>query len=390
MNNIFDQVHEVENAFVKSNPHFLKSMFGVEEAMPLWIADMDFKVANPIREELKRISDRGIFAYEFSHNDVFRAIRKWNEDRHGLVLEEKNFISVSGVLTGISVLVRQLSNEGDGVLIQTPVYHQFQQIIKTSKRKVVQSELKRVGESYQMDFDDIESKLKSENVKIIILCNPHNPVGRVWKKEELSQLISLANQYGVTIISDEIHSDIVYSKAKFSSLASFEGSENHVTVIGSPAKTFGMQSISEGYLYIPNEELHERIKAEVSAMYLDHGNALTAYATIAAYTKGAEWLDSLMEYLEKTVEWIEDYVQENIPQLKVFIPEGTYQIWIDFSAFVFSNEELHQRVFHEAGLALTPGSWFSEKHSQFMRMNIASPLEMIQKAFYQLKKSVAI
>ena len=239
-----------------------------------------------------------------------------------------------------------------------------------------------------MDFDDIERKLKTQNIKIILLCNPHNPIGRVWTKGELQKLVDLANTYNVTIISDEIHSDIIYSHSKFNSIASVENSENHIAVIGSPAKTFGMQSISNGYLYITNSTIYKQVKSTIGSLYLDHGSIHTANATLAAYTNGEEWLNDLLVYLEKTMNWIEGFVEKELPEVILHKPEGTYQIWLDFSKLNISNEALKHLIINQAKLALTPGEWFEASHAQFMRMNVASPLSQIQNAFHHLKKSI--
>ncbi|MDO5980258.1 MalY/PatB family protein [Flavivirga spongiicola] len=384
----FDILHTVENNFAKSNPNYLKSMFGTTDVMPLWIADMDFEIAKPIQEALQKLVTRNIYAYEFNTGDVFKAISDWNYKRHQLQLNPKSFVQVSGVLTGIGVLIRDLSEKGDGIMVQTPVYHQFFKVIESAGRKVVSNKLKVVDGYYQMDFEDMERKLKTLNIKVILLCNPHNPVGRVWTKEELQKLVAIANTYNVTIISDEIHSDIVYSKSQFNSIASLENSENHIAVIGSPAKTFGMQSISNGYLYIQNEKIHKQVKSTVGSLYLDHGSIHSANATIAAYTKGEEWLNDLLAYLEKTINWITDFVEREIPQIILYKPEGTYQIWLDFSKLNLSDDALKHLVVNQAKLALTPGDWFEGSHTQFMRLNFASPLEKIQQAFYQLKKAV--
>jgi len=384
---LFDTVHnDYEHQFAKSNPNYLKSMFGSTDVVPFWIADMDFKVAEPITNELRRLVDRGIYAYEFNTNKVFQAITDWNLKRHQLILNRKSFVQVSGVLTGIALLIRELSNEGDGVIVQTPVYHQFYKLIKTANRKIVRNPLKIGDGNYEMDFEDLEQKLQTENVKILLLCNPHNPVGRVWNKQELQKLTELADTYNVTIVSDEIHSDIIYSKVTFNSIASF--SNKHIAILGSPAKTFGMQSISNGYLYIPNEEVFSKVKATIGSMYLDHGNAFSAFATIAAYTKGEEWVDELVSYLEKSVDWIQNFAEKELPQIKVFVPEGTYQVWLDFSKLNLSNEALNDLVFSKSKLALTPGTWFDKDHSQFMRMNIASPLSKLKEAFSQLKTAI--
>ncbi|MGH1386437.1 MalY/PatB family protein [Kordia sp.] len=384
----FDTIHTVEHNFAKSNPSYLKGMFGATDVMPLWIADMDFEIAKPIQEALQKLVTRNMYAYEFNTEAVFKAISDWNLKRHQLKLNLKSFVQVSGVLTGIGVLIRELSEKGDSIMVQTPVYHQFFKVIESADRKVVPNKLKVVEGQYQMDFEDMERKLKTLNIKAILLCNPHNPVGRVWTKEELQKLVELANKYNVTIISDEIHSDIVYSGAEFNSIVSLNTSENHIAVLGSPAKTFGMQSISNGYLYIPNENTFKQVKDTIGSLYLDHGSIHSANATIAAYTKGEEWLDDLLTYLEKTMNWIESFVQNELPEVTLYKPEGTYQVWLDFSKLNISDAALKHLVVNQAKLALTPGDWFENSHTQFMRMNVASPLSKIQQAFLQLKKAV--
>ena len=383
--NPFDIINEdYQHQFVRQNPRMLKNMFGSEDLTPFWIADMDFRVAQPITDELKRLVERGIYAYEFATQDVYNAIVDWNNKRHQLSLDTKSFLQISGVLTGISLLIRELTEPNDGILIQTPVYHQFAQIIKKSDRRIVRNPLQIIDGKYEMDFKDLEKKLQTENVKIILLCNPHNPVGRVWKKEELEKVAALANKHGVTIVSDEIHSDIIYSGHRFNSILSL-GQENHIAMLGSPAKTFGMQSISNGYIYIPNETIRKQIKNTIGAMYLNHGNALTTFATIAAFKGGGIWLDDLLHYLESNISWIQDFVQKELPFVKMYPIEGTYQAWLDFREMNLNKEELDQLITEKAKLALTPGNWFDRDSTLFMRMNIASPLTKIQTAFKQLQ-----
>ncbi|MCG8332735.1 MAG: PatB family C-S lyase [Chitinophagales bacterium] len=387
--NPFNIINEdYQHQFARQDPKMLKNMFGSEDLTPFWIADMDFRVAQPITDELKRLVERGIYAYEFATQDVYNAIVDWNNKRHQLSLDTKSFLQISGVLTGISLLIRELTEPNDGILIQTPVYHQFAQIIKKSDRRIVRNPLQIIDGKYEMDFKDLEKKLQTENVKIILLCNPHNPVGRVWKKEELEKLTALANKHGVTIVSDEIHSDIIYSGHRFNSILSL-GQKNHIAMLGSPAKTFGMQSISNGYIYIPNETIRKQIKNTIGAMYLNHGNALTTFATIAAFKEGGIWLDDLLHYLERNISWIQDFVQKELPFVKMYPIEGTYQAWLDFREMNLNKEELDQLITEKAKLALTPGNWFDRDSALFMRMNIASPLTKIQTAFKQLQTALS-
>jgi cysteine-S-conjugate beta-lyase len=383
VNNFDLPIEDVKNKFIKNDSTMLHKIYGTEDVTPYWVADMDFQIAAPITAELKRLVDRGIYAYEFAPDGVYSAITNWFQKRHKLTLKKESFVSVPGVLTGIAVLIRELTEPGDGILIQPPVYHQFAQLIKTAGRKIVRNPLQIIDGKYEMDFHDLEQKLQSENVKVILLCNPHNPVGRVWKQSELKQLTALAEKYDTTIISDEIHSDIVYSGHRFSSIISVEA-EKHIAVLGSPAKTFGMQSISNGYLYIPERNRFQRVHDTIESMYLGHGNAFSTYATIAAYSHGAPWLDSLLVYLEKTRSWIEDYLRKELPDVRMFPVEGTYQIWIDFSAHFKDTTEMNRFVAQQAKLGLTPGQWFDQDSGMFMRMNIASPFAQIQASLKQL------
>ncbi len=376
-----------EHNFYKHNSEVLKQLFGTDDVSSFWLADMDFQIAEPISKEIKRLADWGVFAYEFNAERVFEAIVNWYKSRHQLSLDKNSFLQVSGVLTGISLLIQELTEVGDGVLIQTPVYHQFASIIKKTNRRVVQNPLMFHNGRYEMDFADLENKLQTENVKMIVLCNPHNPVGRVWEKQELQQLADLANKYEVLIVSDEIHADIVYTGSKFNSIASL-GEPKHIALLGSPAKTFGMHSFSHGYLHIRDESTRKQIREKVEILYLHHGNAISDYATIAAYQHGVDWLDELTTYLEENIRWMDDFIKRELPMLKMVKPEGTYQVWLDFREMKLSKDELNHLLTDNAKLALAPGSWFGKNGIGYMRMNIASPLNNIKDAFARLKAAI--
>jgi cystathionine beta-lyase len=377
-----------QNSFAKNNDQLLENFFGTSDVTPFWIADMDFEIAQPIKDELRRLVDRGVFAYEFATTELNQAISNWFNRRHSLKLNPNNFLQVPSALTAISVLLQKFTEPKDGILIQTPVYHQFFAVINNNDRIVIESPLINTNGAYSMDFIDLEQKFKSRKIKMMILCNPHNPIGRVWRKDELQTVLDLANQYGVQIISDEIHSDIIYDNHTFCSLTSFY-SDNHLTLIGSTAKTFGMQSISNGFIYVPNQKNFELAKSMVSGMFLDHGSAFTTFATIAAYKHGEEWTNDLKAYLKTIAIWIETYISEELPQIKITPLEGTYQMWLDFSGFGLTTEEIKHKLIKEAKLGLAHGDWFdkSAKHDQFVRFNFASPLTKVQDAFYAIKKA---
>ncbi|WP_394138667.1 MalY/PatB family protein [Vibrio chagasii] len=376
-----------DNAFIKSKPQMLMNMYNTTDVFPYWVADMDFQIAEPITQELNRLVERGVYSYEFHEQAVFEALSKWYAKRHGINLSADKFVQVPGVLSGIALLLRQFTNEGDGVLIHTPAYHQFSNLVNKAGREVVKSPLVNDGQSYQIDFEGMERQIVDHKVKTMIFCNPHNPTGRVWTAQEIEQVVAIAKRHDVLIISDEIHSDIIFEGHTFTSLTSFDY-DKVITLIGSPAKTFGMHSISNGYVYTNNEALFEAFKANVAAMYLDHGNALTTFATIAAFEKGEEWLDGMLVYLQETVKWITEFAEKRIPQLKVFQPQGTYQVWFDFSALGFSKEKLKNTVFELAGMGLTPGGWFGAESYHFMRMNIATSRDNIEKSFEALADAI--
>lgn len=378
---------DAQNKFIKYDSDMLNHIYKTEEVTPYWVADMDFPIANPITLELQRLVDREVYAYEFNSSAVFKAISDWNKRQHNIELNPKTFVQVPGVLNAIALLIREWSEVGDGVLIQTPVYHQFKRLIESSGRKAINNTMKIEDGHYRMDFDDFEEKLKSGNVKMVLLCNPHNPVGRVWTKSELQKLVDIAKKYDVVIISDEIHADIVFSGHKFTSIVEF-GYEKSVSIIGSPAKNFGLNSISNGYIYTDNQEMFEQIKSTVNSLSLDHGNAFTTFATIAAYEKGQTWFDGFLAYTENTVNWVVDFIENNLPQILVYKPEGTNQIWFDFSGVNLDEEALKELIVTKAKMGLTPGSWFGEPNANFYRMNIASPLGQIQASFLLLKSEI--
>ncbi len=226
---------DIKDKFIKHDSQMLNQVYGTDQVVPYWIADMDFPIAPPISQAMQQLVSRETFSYEFDSKMVFQSIADWNKDLHGLELNTDNFVQVPGVLSAIALLIREFTKEGEGVLIQTPVYHQFRRLIESAGRTVVGNTMKIENDYYVMDFELLENQLKSGEVQMILLCNPHNPVGRVWTKAELERMVALAEKYKVMIISDEVHADIVFEGSNFTSMTSL-GYENSLTIIGSPAK----------------------------------------------------------------------------------------------------------------------------------------------------------
>ncbi|WP_394129633.1 MalY/PatB family protein [Shewanella maritima] len=376
-----------DNQFIKSKPAMLNQFYGSTDVFPYWVADMDFSIAKPISDELQRLVSRGVYSYEFIEKAVFEAISNWHLRRHQITLSPEHFVQVPGVLSGIALLLRQLTDKGDAVMIQSPAYHQFSGLITKAQRTLIKNDLQLIQGEYQLDLKGMEQQIIDNQVKAMIFCNPHNPTGRVWTRAELADVVAIAQRHNVLIISDEIHADIIYQGNVFTSLTQFE-SDNIITLLGSPAKTFGMHSISHGYIYINNPDLHGKIKQHISDLYLDHANALSSYATVAAYQHGDAWLDDMMAYLQGTLDWINDFIKQHIPRLRMYQPQGTYQVWFDFSGLELSEDQLTQQIFKQAKMGLTPGAWFGEQSGQFMRMNIATKRENIMGSFELLKQAL--
>jgi len=378
---------DINNKFIKHDSNMLQQIYGTEAVTPYWIADMDFPIASPITQAMQQLVSRESYSYEFDSKTVFESIAAWNKTRHDLSLNPEYFVQVPGVLSAIAMLIREFTHEGDGILIQTPVYHQFRRLIESAGRKALSNPLKIEDDRYVIDFEHFETQLKSGKVKMVLLCNPHNPVGRVWTKTELQQLVAIAKKYETLIISDEIHADIIFAGSTFTSMTALDY-DNSLTIIGSPAKNFGLNSISNGYIYSDSQGLRDKIKATVSSMSLDHGNAFTTNATIAAYQQGKAWFDAFLAYTENTRNWIVEFMANELPQVKTFAPEGTNQIWFDFTGLGVAPEQLKALLTEQAQLALTPGTWFGESDENFYRMNFASPLAQVQVSLERLKEAV--
>ncbi|GIU44322.1 aminotransferase [Shewanella sairae] len=378
----------IGHKFIKSDSQMLNQVYGTDDVVSYWIADMEFPIAPPITAAMQNLVDRETYSYEFDSKTVFNAISDWNKLRHQITLNPDNFVQVPGVLSAIALLIREFSQKGDGVLIQTPVYHQFRRLIESAGRTAVTNTLKTENGRYVVDFEDFENKLKQGDVKIVLLCNPHNPVGRVWQKAELEQLVTIAKKYQTLIISDEVHADIVFAGNEFTSITEL-GYEQSISIIGSPAKNFGLNSIANGYIYSDNLELKEQINSTVSSMSLDHGNAFTTYATIAAYLQGMRWFEAFLSYTQANRDWLIEYLTAQLPQIKFYQPEGTNQIWLDFSGLQLDSTELKSLLIQKAKLALTPGTWFGENDENFYRLNFAVPLEQIQASFELLNSAIS-
>lgn len=368
---------------------FAKEMGKPEDAIPLWVADMDFRTPKPVREALVKSAEHGIFGYSKAKKDYFDAIYNWFKTRFDWEVEESWLVKTPGVVYALSVAIRSLTQAGDAVIIQEPVYHPFASTIINNKCQLVNSSLIYKDGKYQIDFEDFEAKIEANDVKMFILCSPHNPVGRVWTKDELIQLGDICIKHKVIIVSDEIHCDFVYGQNKHLIFTSLKDAYLDNTIIcTAPSKTFNLAGLQASNIFIANEELRQKFETELAIGGYGKLNTMGLIACQTAYEHGAQWVDDLNQYLEENLKTIRNFLLERLPEVKLIEPEGTYLIWLDFNDLGLGEEALDDLITQEAKLWLNSGAMFGEGGKGFQRVNIACPKVTIEKMLLQLEAAI--
>lgn len=355
----------------------VKDTFGSEDIQPMWVADMDLEIADPIKTALVDRIDHGIFGYTTTDEQLDRTVQQWLVKQHGWEIDPDWLIYSPGVIPTIHMTILTQTNPGDKILIQTPVYHPFQRIIKSHQRELVTNSLIFHEGRYTIDFTDLEEKFK-QGVKVMLFCSPHNPVGRVWTEEELTNVLQLAEKYNVLIISDEIHADLIFKPAKHTPIGSLDSAiSDQIISCFSPTKTFNLAGLQVSYAVIPDKKLRNEILAIFAKYGLNSLNTLGITALDAAYQSGDEWLAGLLQLLEQNYQLIEDTFADH-EEIDVIRPEGTYLIWLDCRKMNLSQSELVKFMAEEAKVGLNNGLTFGEEGRGFMRLNIASPTSYIK------------
>lgn len=386
-NKIFNQIADYTKVNLqKRDVTFQKNIFGTAGLMPFWVADMDFEASFEIKEALRQRVEKGIFGYERDNISLKQSAINWFERRHNWKMETQYLRMSPSIMTSIGILIKILTKEGDGILVQTPVFPKFLQIVPNNNRKLIENPLKLINGKYEIDFEDFEEKVKE--VKVLILCNPHNPVGRVWRKEELEKLGKIAKENGVYILSDEIHSDIIFKGHKFIPYGVLPKELTDMSVsLLSPAKTFNIPSISGSFVYTQNKEILEKFDKFMLSMYLGDTSILNLIAMETAYNTGDAWLDELLVHIEENINLIRAYLKKNIPQIKMIEPDGMYLVWLDFRELNIDDKKMN-KLLVEAGLALNLGFSFGKEGNGFLRMNIGTTREYVEKGLEILKSVV--
>lgn len=359
------------------------------DILPLWVAEMDFQISSYIQDAIEKQVRHGIYGYSEAGKDYFEAVSSWLKQQHGWVVQPQWLVKTPGVVFALAMAVKAFTNVGDGVLIQKPVYYPFSGVILDNKRKVVDNTL-TLGEDgrYHIDFEDFEEKVVNENVKLFFLCNPHNPVGRVWEREELERLGDICYRHNVIVVSDEIHSDFVW-KGKHQVFADLKEEYREISVTcTAPSKTFNIAGLQVSNIFIPNTRLRHQFKRQLDASGYSQLNAVGIVACEAAYRDGREWYDGVCSYIKENIEYVGKYLEENIPGVKLLKPEGTYLLWLDFRELHLSDTALEDLIIKKAGLWLDSGAIFGDAGKGFQRINAACPREILEKALNKLEEAV--
>ena len=365
---------------------FKKENGKADDILPLWVADMDFRSPDSVVEALKKAVDHGIFGYSRADESYFDAVAAWYQKRHHLTLQPEWMTCTPGIVFALSIAVRAFTQKGDAVLIQPPVYHPFSRAILRNKRTLVENPLVLKDGHYEMDLEDLEQKVLDEHVKLMILCNPHNPVGRVWTREELTALADICLRHHVYVISDEIHGDFVWQGHEQTPYASIsEEACLHSMMCTAPSKTFNLAGMATSNLFIPDPEMRRKFRSELLDVGQENMNRLGLFACRAAYEGGGEWLDQLIGYLAGNLALVRDFCKNRVPQIQLVEPEGTYLAWLDCRELGMTDDELMAFFSDEAKVWLDPGTHSGEQGSGFMRFNLGSSRRVIAQALDQIE-----
>ena len=365
---------------------FKKENGKADDILPLWVADMDFRSPDSVVEALKKAVDHGIFGYSRADESYFDAVAAWYQKRHHLTLQPEWMTCTPGIVFALSIAVRAFTQEGDAVLIQPPVYHPFSRAILRNNRTLVENPLVLKDGHYEMDLEELEQKVLDEHVKLMILCNPHNPVGRVWTREELTALADICLRHHVYVISDEIHGDFVWQGHEQTPYASIsEEACLHSMMCTAPSKTFNLAGMATSNLFIPDPEMRRKFRSELLDVGQENMNRLGLFACRAAYEGGGEWLDQLIGYLAGNLALVRDFCKNRVPQIQLVEPEGTYLAWLDCRELGMTDDELMAFFSDDAKVWLDPGTHSGEQGSGFMRFNLGSSRSVIAQALDQIE-----
>lgn len=386
----FDTVVDRRNTY-SLKYDFAKRRNMPEDSMPLWVADMDFKVSSYIQEAILKQTEHGIFGYSEVQEDYFEAVKQWMSRHYDWQVDGKWLIKTPGIVYALAMAVQAFTKKGEGVLIQQPVYYPFSEVIVDNGRKLVSNTLVQDESGrYGIDFADFEEKIVTENVKLFLLCNPHNPVGRVWSEEELKHLGDICYRHHVIVVSDEIHADFVF-RGKHHVFANLAEKHKEISVVAtSPSKTFNIAGLQVSNIFIPNPELKRKFRKQIDASGYSQLNVMGLVATKAAYEHGEEWYEAMYKYVSENIAYTKRFIEEKLPEIKLVETEGTYLLWLDFRKLGLSESELEDLLIKKAKLWLDSGRIFGTAGKGFQRINVACPRKTLTEALTRLETAILL
>lgn len=385
----FDEVIDRKNTdSMKWSASYLERHFGSADCVPLWVADMDFRTAQPVIDAVTERAGHGIYGYALAGDEFYEAVIKWQKRRNGWEVKKEWIVFSPGVVPALWHIVRTFCSPGEKVILQSPVYYPFYKVIEDNGCQVINNRLINNGGRYEMNFEELERQAEDSSVKMMILCSPHNPVGRVWTKEELRRVSEICFANDVLLVSDEIHSDLVFRPNVHTPAASLseELMMNTITCMA-PSKTFNLAGVQVSDVIVPDRRLRRRLAGSLKSAGV-MPNVFGLAAQTAAYNEGEEWLEQLLEYLAGNLDFMENFITSELPEVKFRRPEGTYLAWLDFSGYGFTTEELQNRMKNKAGVALDDGYIFGDGGEPCQRINFACPRSVLIKAMERLRKGV--
>ena len=361
-----------------------------EGELPMWVADMDFQTAPEIREAIMKRAEHGIFGYSVIPDAWYEAYIQWWKMRHGYTMERDRLIFCTGVVPAISSIVRKLTTPAEKVLIQTPVYNIFFNSILNNGRQVLESPLRYDGKEYRIDFADLEEKLSDPQTALMILCNPHNPTGKIWDRQTLEKIGALCSRHHVTVVSDEIHCDLTDPGESYIPFASVSETCRQISITCmAPTKAFNLAGLQTAAVSVPDEVLRHKVWRALNTDEAAEPNAFAVEAAVAAFTRGADWLDALRDYLYENKKLAEAYIEKEIPDVRAVASQATYLLWLDCSGLIGCGREAAGFLRRETGLYLSEGSQYGGNGADFLRMNIACPRAVLKDGLERLKNGLA-
>lgn len=383
----FDRIIDRRNT--KSVKYDLAAKKGMpEDVLPLWVADMDFRVSSYIQEAIARQVEHGVFGYSDTGEEYFEAVKGWMKRHHGWDVEADWLVKTPGVVFALSLAVKAFTEPGNSVLIQQPVYYPFKRVVEVNGRRTISNTLVYENNKYFMDFEDFEEKIIREKIKLFILCNPHNPVGRVWTEDELVRIGDICQKHHVIVVSDEIHGDFAF-KGKHHVFAGLKKEYGEFTVTcTAPSKTFNLAGLQLSNIFISNPELRRAFRRQLDIVGYEEPNIMGMVACEAAYRDGDEWYEAMLEYVAGNIAFTREYVEKNIPGVTMAEHEGTYLVWLDFRQLGMTGEELEEMIVQRARLWLDGGAMFGESGTGFQRVNVACSRKILEEALERMKGAV--